>query len=103
MLSDHIYNNGSSIFSFHFCSHTKEKENKSNNNLKTSAMHPKKKTFEKKIQSILELKPQIECNLVEILENYKKWSMELRFGAAFDKNAASKSCLSCILHKRSST
>ena len=24
-------------------------------------------------------------------------------GAAFDKNAASKSCLSCVLHKRSST
>ena len=35
--------------------------------------------------------------------HYKKRSMELRFGAAFEKNAASKSCLSCVLQKRSST
>ena len=35
--------------------------------------------------------------------HYKKRSLELRFGAVFDKNAASKPCLSCVLHKRSST
>ena len=35
--------------------------------------------------------------------HYKQRNLELHFGAAFEKNAASKSCLSCVLHKRSST
>ena len=35
--------------------------------------------------------------------HYKKRSLELRFGAVFDKNAASKPCLSCVFVKRSST
>jgi len=34
--------------------------------------------------------------------HYKKRALELRFGVAFFKNAASRYCLNCVLQKRSS-
>ena len=58
----------------------------------------------KKKKLLLKLKKKKDWSWIIpcICMHYKKRSMELRFGASFDKNAASKSCLSCVLHKRSS-